>query len=357
MAYYEDESQVHFKLFATNLEAAIKKYEALPEENRLHRQRRQLKELLSLENQLRTALIAHPWGPSVYRSFVELIVNEKRNILAARPYFRERQGVFAAQISKALKKRSDRGLYKFRINYSFILFAMSCHKWPAGGKIARLAKQINNIRMEIMELNLPLAISQARIFWANTPRSHLTFMDLVQIHCGGLMVAVDKFVPPDTRSMTETEELDAYRKFRAVAIGRMIGDRIEQYSETPIHYRPVDKRKIYRANKVRRLFKEGVDFEQIAVMVNAGVDDPAHHTTAEEIADLLASASCVSGDVSLDLDGETLLERYESNAESRPDLEAEEKEAILALRDGCRKLPLLERKWLKMKGIEHEENL
>ena len=347
MAFFEDES--HFRVFASNLEAAIKRYENLPEENRLVRQRRQLKLLVGLEAKFRKTLIAHPWGPSVYRGFVDFILKDKRNILAARPYFRERQSIFAEQISKALKKKSDKGLYRFRFNYSFVQFAMDRHKWPAGGKLAQLAKQIFAIRMEIMEMNLPLAISQARVFWSNTPRSHLSYMDLIQVHCVGLLTAIDKFVPPTDKNMGEYEELEAYRKFRAVAIGRMIGDRIEQYSETLIHYWPVDKRKIYRANKARRLF--GEDWERIAEFVNEGVEDPAHHTTPEEVQKLLASSSTVSGDVSLDPEGETTLDRAEADAESRPDLQVEEVDAMLMMRQKYGILPMVEQKYLRMKGI------
>ena len=348
MAFFEDES--HFRVFATNLEAAIARYENLPEESRLQRQRRQLKLLVGLEAKFRKTLIKHPWGPSVYRSFMDHILKEKRNILAARPFFRERQETFAKQISKALKRKSDKGLYRFRFNYSFVLFAMGCHRWPGGGKIAKLAKQIYNIRMEIMEMNLPLAISQTRIFWSNTPKSHLSYMDLIQVHCVGLLVAIDKFVPPVLKDMTEQEELEAYRKFRAVAIGRMIGDRIEQYSETLIHYWPVDKRKIYRANKARRMF--GEDYEKIAEFVNDGVDDKAHHTTPDEVSKLLASASTVSGDVSLDPEGETTLDRYEADAESRPDLQVEEMDAIVQMRQRYRDLLMVEQKLLRMKGIQ-----
>jgi len=349
MAIFEDET--HFRVFAQNLEAAIKKYGDLPEETLLERQRRQLKLLISLENKFRKTLIKHPWGPSVYKQFVAMILDRRRNILAARPYFRERQNIFASQISKHLKKRSDRGLYRFRFNYSFVLFVLGCHKWPKGGKIATLARQIDKIRMEIMEMNLPLAISQARIFWSNTPKAHLSYMDLIQIHCGGLLVAIDKFVPPDTRQMSETEELETYRKFRAVAIGRMIGDRIEQYSETLIHFFPKDKRKIYRANKVLRFFGEQVDYDKVSELVNEGVQDESDKTNATEIADLLSSASCVSGDVSIDPDGDTTLDRYAAHEETRPDLRVEETEAIFAVRDKVKELRLFEKKLLRMMGV------
>jgi len=282
-----------------------------------------------------------------------MILDKKRNILAARPYFRERQSIFASKISGALKRRSDKGLYGFRFNYSFVLFVLQAKNWKSnkiGAKIVQLAKEINDIRMEIMEMNMPLAISQARIFWSNTPKSHLSYMDLVQIHCGGLLVAIDKFVPPDTSEMSEEEELEAYRKFRAVAIGRMIGDRIEQYSETLIHFYPVDKRKIYRANKARRKFGDAIDYAKVAESVNEDVEK-AHQTNPEEIAELLAASSCVSGDVALDPEGETTLDRYESNAEARPDLQAEEADAMLSMKLKIQELALIERKLLQMKGV------
>lgn len=353
MAYLDDEN--HFRMFAGNLEAAIKRYEALPEETLLVRQRRQLQLLIELEKKFRKALIKHPWGPSVYRDFVSMILDKKRNILAARPYFRERQSVFASKISRALKKRSDKGLYQFRFNYSFILFVLQAKNWRSnkiGAKIVALEKQINKIRMEIMEMNMPLAISQARIFWSNTPRSHLSYMDLIQIHCGGLLVAIDKFVPPDTSDMSEEEELEAYRKFRAVAIGRMMGDRIEQYSETLIHFYPVDKRKIYRANKARRKFGDAIDYQSVAESVNADVPERAHQTNPEEIAELLAASSCVSGDVSVEPEGETTLERYEADIAGRPDLQAEDSDAILTMRSKIQDLSLVERKLLRMRGVQ-----
>lgn len=350
MSYHDDET--HFRLFAGNLEAAIARYESIPEETLIVRQRRQLQLLIELEKKFRTTLIKHPWGPAVYKQFVKIILDDKRNILAARPYFRERQSVFS-KISRALKKRSDKGLYKFRFNYSFVQFVLEAKNWESnriGSKIVTLAKEINAIRMEIMEMNLPLAISQARIFWSNTPKSHLSYMDLVQIHCGGLLVAIDKFVPPDTSNMSEEEELEAYRSFRSVAIGRMIGDRIENYSETLIHFYPVDKRKIYRANKARRVLGENPDFSKVAAQVNEDVEK-AHQTTPEEIAELLAASSCVSGDVSVEPDGETTLERYEADAEIRPDLVAESNDAMLVMKTNLGVLPLVERKVLRLKGV------
>ena len=94
MAFFQDET--HFRVFASQLEAAIAKYGELPEESLLERQRRQLKLLIGLESQFRKALIAHPWGTSVYKDFVTMILDKKRNILAARPYFSESRATTTA---------------------------------------------------------------------------------------------------------------------------------------------------------------------------------------------------------------------------------------------------------------------
>lgn len=348
--------EVHFRQFAGVLEAAIARYDITQEESLIERQRRQLMELLSLEKAFRKALVSHHLGNKTYKKFLHHILEVRHNILAARPYFRERQEEFAEKISDALKKKNEKTLYKFRINSEFVTFVMRSHAWPKRSKITKLANKILQMRNEIIEMNMPLAISQARIFWSNTPRSHLSFMDLVQIHAAGLLTAVDKFVPPDTSEMTEQEELDAYRKFRAVAIGRMIGDRIEQYSETLVHFYPNDKRKIYRANKALRVATPGesTDWDKIADIVNKEVE-PNQKTNSLEIAELVSGASCVSGDVPLlSADGgpeETTLERFAADEETRPDVRIEELDAMMHMQAAFRQLDLVAKKTLMMKGV------
>lgn len=348
--------QNHFKQFAKTLESTLEHYTVDDTQTLLESQREQIKTLIGLENKLRKVLIKHPWGPSIYKKFISYICDTKRNILAARPYFRERQTEFTKSISGALKKRNYKTLYKFRINYTFVIFALKQFKWPAGGKIQSLANDIEALRKQICEQNLPLAISQARIFYACTPKSHLTWMDLVQIHCGGLLVAVDKFVPPDTSAMTDDESLQAYRKFRAVAIGRMISDRIEQYSETVLHFYPVDRKKIYRANKLIRQFGDNVDFVKLAEMVNQGIEHASQRTSPEEIANLMASASCISGDTAADATMETTLERFSDDEEERYDQGIENTQAMVVMKSSIGELPLFQKKILRMKGIAYEIN-
>lgn len=341
---YNDDN--HFRNFAGNLERAIDKYADLPEEDLLARQKRQVETLVALEKEFRRTLIKHPWGPGTYKAFVRFICDERRNILAARPFFRERQNIFTEQISKALKKRAEKSLYRFHFNFQFVIFVLAEYKWPRGGKIATLARQIAQLRTELVEMNMPLAISRARIFWSRTPKAQLSYMDLVQISCEGLMSAVDKFCLPYSRV------------FRAVAIGRMTGNFIEQYSETLVHFYPVDKRKIYRANKLlSRGNAEQPDMEKLSEGVNSDVD-PNHQTNPSEIADLLAAASSVSADSPMpnqraqNPDAESFpLDSFRADESTHPDVRFEQAEALNVLERAIPDLPMLERKLLRMRGV------
>lgn len=347
----------HFKLFAGQLERAIEKYGGVDEIVIVERQKKQIETLVALERKFRKTLIKHPWGPGVYRSFIHMITEEEGNILAARPYFRERQDVFTAKISKALRDKKEKRLYPFAINYQFVNFVMGARNWKGsniGGKIVKLAKQISDLRTELIEMNMPLAISRARIFWSRTPKSHLSYMDLVQISCEGLMSAVDKFVLPYSKV------------FRSVAIGRIVGNFIESYSETLVHFYPQDKRKIYRANKgISKLSPERgdtIDYEKLAEEVNRDVE-PGQKTDPHELSNLVAAASHVSADA-VQADKTTTIksgsasephqsiERYAADATCQPDHQYETAELRTVIREAYQQLTPLEQKLLRLKGIE-----
>lgn len=348
----------HFKVFASNLEEALKKYENQHLDiSLLEKQRIQIKTLITLENKFRKELISTPKGRDVFQLFVDYIKNEKKNILAARPFFRERQTVFTAHISNCLKSGKIAPLYKFRVNYNFIDFAIKSKDWGKNNVLHKYFKQIKELRIELMEQNMPLAISQAKIFYGNTPKSHLTWMDLVQIHAAGLLVAIDKFVPPSTKGMTNEESLQAYRKFRAVAIGRMISDRLEEYSDTMVHFYPGDRKILYRANKlVRGLFRGmDIDFEKLAEAVNKDIEIPSQRTNPEELASLLAGASTVSGDATaINEDWESIFDRYVDVKDFQESVEANDAQSAMSI--AVSKLTLFEQKLLKLKGVCLHEN-
>lgn len=331
----------HFRLFATSLEGAIERFGESDDEDFLSRQKRQVDTLIALEREFKETLIASSQGERIYAAFVKFICDDRRNILDARPYFRERQGTFTQQISKALRRRNAKALYRFRFNYRFVQFVLNARAWKPKSMITRLAHEIRSIRDELITMNMPLAISRARIFYSRTPKAHLTYMDLIQIACEGLMSGIDKFVPPFSKA------------FRAVAIGRMTGNFIEQYSETSIHFFPVDKRKIYRANKLVGRSVDAGNYDDLAAKVNHGVE-PQHRTNAAEIANLMAAASTVSTDTPVSDDDEETVrvaDRFAAPADCQPDVIFEKTSNLRQLAHAMACLTPAELKLLKLKGV------
>jgi len=88
------------------------------------------------------------------------------------------------------------------------------------GKDSELLKiygKILELRQELVLMNLPLVISRARIFYSRTPKSHLSFMDFIQIGVAGLLAGIDKYCG------------EYSRVWRSVVIGRIVGDYISSY--------------------------------------------------------------------------------------------------------------------------------
>lgn len=345
----------HYQRFAADLQFAVEQYPGLGEESLIQQQRRQLRKLIELETQFRQALVAHSSGPAVYEDFMTYIRDIRRSILVARPYFRERQVFFTKYIAKAFKTRSAKALYRFRINWMFIAWVLKSRKWAPGSKIVKISREINKIRKEISELNYPLAISQARQFWDATPKSHLTYMDIVQVHCMGLLLAIDKFVPPNDKRLSEKKSLEAYRKFRAVAIGIMTRDRVNQYSETLIHFFPKYKMLKYRANKLARKLASGeLTLEKLTELVNAGLEKE-DTIDIHELAKLMAAGSCISADQQ-SLDGSVgedvtpMVFQFPCEAPLVSEI-FEEKEAMSEMRVAISRLDKIEQKVLKLKGV------
>jgi DNA-directed RNA polymerase specialized sigma subunit len=212
------ESDEHFRQFKVSLERAREVYGQSDDETFLARQKRQVDTLIFLEKQFQQALLETPYGVKVYEAFIEHICVTRGNILDARPFFRERQRVFTKYISKALRARRVEGLIRFRFNFRFVQFALGYRRWGKTSVVAKLARDIAAAREELITMNMPLAVSRARIFYSRTPKAHLAYMDLIQIACEGLMSGIDKFVPPFSKV------------FRSVAIGRMVGNFIEATS-------------------------------------------------------------------------------------------------------------------------------
>jgi len=334
----------HFTSFAKSLELTINQYGQY-EGDFFERQKSQIEGLLLMEKEFRNTLQGHRYGALMYRDFVKFICEERKNILAARPYFRERQDVFKTFISKILKNRDYEALYQFDVNHHFITFVMHRRKWSNSCSIALRFNAIEKLRKEIIEMNMPLAISRARIFYSRTQRSHLSYMDLLQIAAEGLMAAINKYsLSPEGFT----------RVFRAVVIGRMTGNFIDEYSDTVLHFYPSDKRKIYRANKAIGRFKgESVDYEKLATEVNRDVA-VSHTTSPNEIAELMSAASTVSADSRAAAGEEiygSLIDNFAAASTCQPDLQVEQAQAVSVTRQAIKKLTLFERKFLRLKGV------
>jgi RNA polymerase sigma factor (sigma-70 family) len=311
-------------------------------------QKKQVESLIKAERNFRKILQSDSRGHIVYKKFINYILDDRKNILAARPYFRERQNVFADKISPAIKKRNFHKLYQFDVNFPFVQFVLDAVEWGPNSKITKASEEISVLRKKIVELNMPLAISRARIFRSKTPESHLTYMDLVQISMEGLINAVDKFVLPYTPV------------FRSVIIGRIVGDLIENYSETMLHFYPSDRRKIYRANKVQR-FQKDVNYDDLSKRVNQGpkLENP---TTPDEIHQLTEASSHLSLDSHVSFQdspasnlsnegGDSLLETYVAPDDNRPDEKLEQAELSDVLYSAVTTLEPVEVKYLRLKGI------
>lgn len=336
----------HFRMFAGVLQRAIAACE--PDENRQEQQKRQLEQLIELEKRFREALLAGRFGEIMYRRFIDFICDERKQILDARPYFRERKTTFTKDISPALKARDPVALAKFAINFEFISFVMAQRKWGPRSPLTKTFSKIMAQRQEIVVMNMPLAINRARVFFSRTPLSHLTYMDLVSIAAKGLINGMDKY-------STAGEVVP--KEFRSTAMGRMGGDFIERYSETLIHFYPTDRRKLYRANKaVGRGGAEGVDFESVAEKVNTGAKDSDHETNATEIADIMAASSCVSADSSVSETEEAhpvsrSIDSFAAPEEARPDVQVEASELEARMLGALAALTVWERKILRLKGV------
>lgn len=335
-------SDEHFRYFAGGVARSIAKYGKVVNFDK--RQKEQVEGLIALEDGFRQTLVAHRYGRAAYKAFIKFICEERRNILAARPYFRERQGIFTKYISVALKERSPEQLYRFAFNIQFVQFVMAHRKWGVNSGLPQLADKIRKLRTEIVETNLPLAISRARIFYSRTPESHLSRMDMVQIAAEGLMAGVDKYSPAGGVFS---------RAFRSTAIGRMTGDFIENYSETSIHFYPADKRKLYRAHKATGRQPGAADYEKITEHVNEGAEE-GQRTNPDEIADLLAAASTVSINTpsTVDETASEPVDRFAAAESTRPDVQVENMATVSALATALSQLTVFERKLLRLRGVK-----
>ena len=310
-------------------------------------QKNQVNKLVRLERGFRRILIRHLRGLDMYKEFIV----QCKNILSARPFFRARDETFKAYISAALKAKDHIALTRFDINLQFIEFVLRQGGWSDdahGRRLLKSAKGIKALRHELIECNLPLAISQARVFFGRNKQTHLEYMDINQIAAIGLMEAVDKFVGPYKRA------------FRAVCIGRMVGDLIEENSRTFTHFYPAEKKTLYNIRKlIRQSPKDGpIDYEGVHKRLNdfeLQADDK--QTSLSDMLHIYAASQTVSAN-GLPPSSESgeedphAIEKYPAEHSGRPDVMLEEAQTYRAVAIAIKKLPLFDQKLLRMRGID-----
>lgn len=312
-------------------------------------QKQQVEELLDAEIKFKEVILKYRQSTKVYHKFWNKVCVTNKNILSARPYFRESAVSFSKKITPAIKAMNIEAMKEFDINYQLIKFIRDNWEGPFPQRAEQLFNRVHKAREVLIENNMPLAINRAKLFYRKTPKSHLTLMDMIGI-CGmGLAAGIDKWCGKYSPV------------FRSVCIGRMVGNLIDSYSETMLHFYPSDKRVLYKAHTIRG--RKGIDeIHALTAAVNQSFKDdekegksiPKEEVTVSELSYLMSAASTVSADQTVSVDDEGSFGVYDYTADESQDIEAAymEKETTAHMLALAAKLPLLHRKVLRLKGIK-----
>jgi len=318
-------------------------------------QKDQVEELLDAERKFKETVLRYRQSTEIYKKFLQKIRIQNKNILSARPYFRETAVSFSKKVTPAIKAADIETLKTFDINYQFITFIRNSWLGPFPKRAEQLYHRVHAARTILIENNMPLAINRAKLFYRKTPKNHLTLMDFIGICAMGLAAGVDKWC--GTYSPV----------FRSVCIGRMVGNMIDSYSETMLHFYPSDKRILYKAHTLRS--RKGIDDikELTEAVKNAFKEDakdgksiPKTKVDVSELHALMHGASTVSESAGTEHQsdiGSGVISRssiYQFTPDVNQDTEGSyiEKEATTKMMFLARNLPVLHRKVLRLKGIK-----
>lgn len=320
-------------------------------------QKAQVEELLDAERKFKEAILKHTrQSTEIYKKFLQRICIVNKNILSARPYFRETAVSFSKKITPAIKAEDIETLKTFDINYQFVQFIRQSWLGPFPKRADQLYARVTRAREILIENNIPLAINRAKLFYRKTPKSHLTLMDMIGICNMGLCAGVDKWCGPYSPV------------FRSVCIGRMVGNLIDSYSETMLHFYPSDKRILYKAHTIRG--RRGItDIDELTAAVNQSFKDdeaegksvPKNEVTVSELSTLMHAASTVSADAAapgmengFHGEGESGYSVYSYTEDPSQDTEGQyiARETTAQMLALAAKLPILQRKILRLKGVK-----
>jgi hypothetical protein len=309
-------------------------------------QEQQVEELMEAERLFKESILRYRQSEKIYKKFLQKITVENRNILSARPYFREPSSMFSEFITPAIKTSNIRELKKFNINYQLIKFIKENWLGPFPEKSQEFFNRVFKARTILIENNMPLAVNRAKLFYRKTPKSHLTLMDFIGICSMGLAAGIDKWCGKYSPV------------FRSVCIGRMVGNMIDSYSETMLHFYPSDKRILYKAHTIRG--RKGIDeVTDLTDAVNKafkedekeGKSIPKEEVNVSGLSSLMNAASTVSADATTNEEGFGV---YTYTQDENQDLEGSyiEKEATERMLHCTKDLPILHKKILILKGVK-----
>ena len=309
-------------------------------------QEAQVMELLDAEKKFKETILKYRQATEIYKKFLQKITVTNGNILSARPYFRETAVSFSKQITPAIKDTNIEELKRFDINYQFIKFIRERWLGPFPKRAEQLFDRVHRARTVLIENNMPLAINRAKLFYRKTPKSHLTLMDFIGICSMGLAAGIDKWCGQYSPV------------FRSVCIGRMVGNMIDAYSETMLHFYPSDKRILYKAHTIRG--RKGIDdITELTYAVNQSFKDdakegksvPKNEVTVSELSALMNASSTVSADATVDEEGYSV---YNYTEDPNQDIEENfiARESTIQMLTLAQNLPILHKKVLKLKGIK-----
>ena len=337
---FKDSHDPSFSLFASEVAKEIERNKDGTT------QKQQFETLIAAELAFHQHILSNAkLSTEIYKRFIQEIRLVNNNILSARPYFRESAKDFSKHITPALKANDPEAIKRFHINYHFIKFAKTKWKGLWTKKCESLFLKVEHSRTILINNNLPLAINRAKLFYRKTPKGHLTFMDLIEISSMGLAAGVDKYCG------------EFKKNFIGVCIGRIVGNLIDAFSETAMHFFPQDRRILYRANSIRG--RQGIhDIPELCKAVNDSfAQDLKDGKTApppineSNLSYLMSASSLVSSDSNVGEDGYGIYDFTSDNKES-VEVVLDKKQKLQTIINLTRELPIMNRKILRLKGID-----
>lgn len=352
-----------FQELASRINKIIIDNDGMPDssQDRLDQQKAHVEKLYELEKKFKHELLKYQQSIDIYNKFIQSIkvktdnngnVIGNGNILTAQSFFRESGKVFSSKISQTIKDENPVALSKFDINAQMIFFIVGKWEGKLPVRVEKYFREVVDIRRQLIENNLPLAINRAKRFYRTTPKSHLSLLDLINICTSGLIVGIDKYTGPYSKV------------WRSVCIGRMVGFMIEEYSKTFIRMYPSDKQILYRANSLKHRLK----LENTAELTKAvnesfykdkkdGKKTPNLPIEEHQILSLMNSSSYLSADSKPVRDGNEKEEvggsiyDYQCDDVDSPEEALIKRDLMSKIIAASSQLEIIERKIIKLKGV------